>query len=98
VKERSEYLPGRIELVITDKVAVVALEGIEDERFVCLGDLEVRESAAVGKVELSHDCLHAEARLLGVHLDIDGFVGLDADDDLVARNVLEDTGGNVLEM
>lgn len=76
---------------------MVALEGIEDKRFVGLGDLEVGEAAAVGEVEFGHDGLHAETRLLGVHLDVDGFVGLDADDDFVAGDVLEDTGGDVLE-
>jgi len=98
VEERSEDLPGCVKFVVTDKVAVVALEGIEDKGLVGLGDLEVGETAAVCEVELGHDSLHAETGLLGVHLDVDGLVGLNTDDDFVAGNVLEDARGDVLRI
>lgn len=39
--QRSENLPSDIELVVSDKVAVISLEGIENESFVglCRGSL-----------------------------------------------------------
>lgn len=98
VQEGREYPPRSIELVVTHKVRVVALQCVEDESLVGLGDLEVAEATAVGEVELGDGRLHAQAGELGVHLDVDGFVGLDADDELVAGNVFEYAGGDVLEL
>jgi hypothetical protein len=98
VEKRSEDSPTGVKLVVTDKVGVVTLKGIEDERLVGLGDLEVRETTAVGEIQLGNHGLHAQARELRVHLDVHTLVGLNADDKLVAGNVLEDTRGNVLEL
>lgn len=77
---------------------MVALEAVEDERLVGLGNLQVGESSAVREVKLGDDGLHAEAGQLGVHLDIDTLIWLDAHDQLVARNVLEDARGDILEL
>lgn len=98
VQERREDAPGGVQLVVTYKVGVVALEGVQDQGLVGLGDLEVGEAAAVSQVQLGHHRLHGQTRQLGVHLDVDGLVGLDTDNQLVAGNVLEDTRGNVLEL
>lgn len=98
VQERGEDPPAGIQLIVTDEVGVVALQSIQDQRLVGFGDLEVGEAAAVGEVELSHNRLHGQARQLGVHLDVHGLVGLDADNELVARDVLENSGGNVTEL
>ena len=98
VQERREDAPGGVQLVVTHKVGVVALEGVQDQGLVGLGDLEVGEAAAVSQVQLGHHRLHGQTRQLGVHLDVDGLVGLDTDNQLVAGNVLEDTRGNVLEL
>lgn len=77
---------------------MVALERIQDQRLVGLGNLEVGEAAAIGQVELGHHGLHGQTGQLGVHLDIHRLVGLDADDQLVARNILENARGDITEL
>ena len=77
---------------------MVALQGVEDQGFVSFGDLEVGESTAVGQVELGDNGLHAQAGELGVHFDVDRFVGLDPDDELVPGDVLEDAGCDISEL
>ena len=42
--------------------------------------------------------MHAQAGELGVHFDVDRFVGLDPDDELVPGDVLEDAGCDVSEL
>jgi hypothetical protein len=98
VEERSEDSPTGIKLVITDEVGVVTLQGVENKRFVGLGNLQVREAAAVGEIQLGNHGLHAQARELRVHLNVHALVGLDADNKLVAGNVLENARGDVLEL
>jgi hypothetical protein len=98
VQERSENSPAGIEFVVTNKVGMVALESIEDKRFVGLGDLQVGEAAAVGKIELGDDSLHRKTRKLGVHLDVNRLVGLHSDNKLVTGNVLKDSRSDILEL
>lgn len=98
MQERTEDSPAGIKLVVTDKVGVVALESIEDKRFVGLGDLQVGEAAAVGKVELGDNSLHGKTRKLGVHLDVDRLVGLDSDNKFISGDVLEDSRSDILEL
>jgi hypothetical protein len=98
VQERGEDAPGGVQLIITNEVGVVTLEGIQDQGLIGLRDLEVREAAAVGQVQLGHYRLHGQTRQLRVHLDVDGLVRLDTDDQLVAGNILEDTRSHVLEL
>jgi len=98
VQQRREHAPAGIQLVVTNKVGVIALEGIQDQGLVGLGDLEVGEAAAVGQVQLGHHRLHGQTGQLRVHLNVDGLVGLDTDDQLVTRDILEDTRGDVLEL
>ena len=45
-----EDLPARVELVITDEVRVVTLEGVEDQRFIGFRDFEIREAPTIGKI------------------------------------------------
>ncbi len=98
VQQGREYPPARVELVVAHKVRVVALQRVEDERLVGLGDLEVREAAPVRQIELRHHRLHAEAWQLRVHLDVHALVRLHADDELVPRDVLEDARRDILEL
>ncbi len=77
---------------------MVALEGIQDERFVGLWDFEVGKAATVRQIQLGHYGLHAQAGQLRVHLDVDRFVGLYSDDELVAGDVFEDAGCDILEL
>lgn len=98
VQERCEDSPAGVEFVVTDEVGVVALQCVENERFVCLRNLQVGESPPVGKVEFCDDSLHAETGQLGVHLNVNTLVGLHSDDELVSWNVLEDSRGDILEL
>ncbi len=59
-----------VELVVTHKVGVITLQGIEDERLVSLRDLEV-EASTVGQIKFGDDGLHAQPGQLRVHLDVD---------------------------
>ena len=98
VEQRRENTPAGIQFIVTDEVRMVALEGVEDQGLVGFGDLDVGEAAAVGEVEFGGDGVHAEPRQFRVHLDVDGFVGLDADDEFVAGDVFEDARGDVAEL
>jgi hypothetical protein len=46
------HLPGDVQLIVPDKVGVIALERVEYERFVRFGDLGIRETPLVGEVHL----------------------------------------------
>ena len=98
VEERGEDPPAGIKLVVTNEVGVVALEAVEDEGLVGLGDLEVREPPAVGEIQLGNHGLHAKTRKLRVHLHVDTLVGLDADDELISGNILKNTRSDILEL
>lgn len=98
MKERGENSPACIQLIISDKVGVITLQAVKDQRLICLGDLKIRESSAVGQVQFGNNGLHAQARQLRVHFDVDTLVGLDAHHQLVSGNVLENARGHVLEL
>ncbi len=98
VEQGSEHLPASIKLIVTDEVRVVTLESIQDQRLIRFGDLEVGEAAAVGEIQLSDHGLHGESGKLRVHLDVNRLVRLDSDNQLVARDVLEDAGGYITEL
>ena len=98
VKNGGTHLPSMIELVVAHKVGVVALERVEEERLVRLGDLVIREPPLVRQVHLGRQRAHVQAGRLGVQLEVHGLGGLDAQDELVARDVLEDALRDVLEL
>ena len=98
MEQRCEDSPAGIQLIVTDKVRMIALQAVKNERLVGLRDLEVGEASSVGQVKLSDDSLHAQAGKLGVHFDVDTFVGLNAHDQLVAGDVLENARCNILEL
>jgi len=41
VEKRSEYAPGSIQFIVTDKVTVISLERVEKESLVCLRDIQI---------------------------------------------------------
>lgn len=98
VEDGGEDLPRNVQLVVTDKVGGITLERVQDEGLVRLGNLDVGEAVLVRHVELDGDGLGDKAGELVVELEVDGLVGLDAEDEFVARNVGEDTRGDVLEL
>ena len=77
---------------------MVTLERVEDERLVRLGDLIIGEPSLVRQVHFGGERACVEAGCLGIHLQVHGLGGLDAEDELVARDVFEDTLTDVLEL
>lgn len=75
---------------------MIALEGVQDEGFVRLRDLCTLKSALVGQVKFNGDGSSLQSGSLGVHLHVDCLVRLDSDNQLVSRNVGEDSGGDIL--
>lgn len=61
VEERCKDPPACIEFIVSYKVGMIAFKRVEDQRFIRFRDLEVREAAAVGKVEFGHHGLHTQA-------------------------------------
>lgn len=98
MEERAEDPPAGVELVVADEVRVIPLQGVEDQRFVGFRDFDVGETTSVGQVQFRGDCLHAQTGQLRVHLDVDGLVWLDADDELVPRDVLKYARRDVPEL
>lgn len=92
------YLPRNIKLVVADKVRVVAAERVEDEGLVRLGDLRLGEAALVRQVHLRGDRARVQAGCLRVQLEVHGLGWLDAQHELVARDVLENPLRDVLEL
>lgn len=80
------------------KIRVVALQRVEDERLVRLGNLRVRKAPVVRQVHLGRYCARLQPGRLGVHLEVHRLRRLYADDELVARDVLEDALRHVLEL
>jgi hypothetical protein len=87
-----------VELIVAHKVGVIALERVEDERLVRLGDIVFHESPLVRQVHLGWECARVQTRHLAVQLQVHGFGGLNAQDKLVATDVFENTRGDILEL
>lgn len=77
---------------------MIATKRVEDEGLVRLRDLDLREATLVRQVHLGRDRARVQARRLRVQLEVDGLGRLDADDELVAGDVLEDALRDVLEL
>ena len=92
------HLPSVIELIVADKVRVVTLECVEKERLVRLWDLVVREPSLVRQVHVGRQRARVQAGRLGVQLEVHGLGRLDAQNELVARDVFEDALRDVLEL
>lgn len=97
-REQRAHLPSVVELVVAHKIRVVALERVTDERLVRLWDLVVSEPSLVRQVHLGRHRARVQTGLLGVHLEVHGLGGLDTQDELVTRDVLEDALRDVLEL
>jgi hypothetical protein len=94
--DHTTHLPCDVQLVISHKVRVVALEGVQDQSLVSLRDLCLGEPALVSQVQLGRDRPRDQTGRLGVELHVDGLGGLDSDDELITGNVVKDAGGDVL--
>lgn len=80
------------------EVGVIALECVENERLIRLGNLIIRESPFVRQVHLGWECARIQTRHLGVQLQVHGFGGLNSQDEFVATDVFKNTGGDVLKL
>ena len=77
---------------------MVTLQRVQDQAFVRLGDLRVRESLLVGQVHLSWDRERAQTGGLRVELQVNGFGRLNSHDELITADVGEDALCDVLEL
>lgn len=98
VKQRSEDLPGDVQLVITDKVGVVPFESVKDKSLVCLRDFGVGESFLIGEVELDWDRSSCKTGQLCIHFHVNSLGWLNSKDELIAGDVVEDTLCGIFEL
>ncbi len=80
------------------KVGVVSAERVEDKCLVRLWDFCLKEAPFICQIHLRRDGARVQARRLGVQLQVDRLVWLDADDELIARDILEDALCDFLEL
>jgi hypothetical protein len=89
MEQRGEDPPTGIKLIIANKIGMVTFQRIENEGFIGFGNLQIGEPAAISQVKLGHNGLHTQTGQLGIHLDVNGFIGLDSNDELVTWDVFE---------
>ena len=89
------HLPGDVELVVAHEIGVVALERVEDEALVRLGDVLVGETSLVRQVHLNRYRAGVKTRCLRIQLEIDRFAGLDTDDEFISGNIFEYSLSNI---
>lgn len=92
------YLPCNIQLIVPHKVRVVTFQGVQNKRFISLGDLCIGESSLVRQIHLRRHSTGVQAGGFGVQFEVHGLGGLDADDQFVAGDVLEDALCDVFEL
>ena len=77
---------------------MISLQRVQDQTLVRLRDLRVREPPLIRQVHLRRDRQRLQTGRLCVQLEVDGFGGLDADDEFIPADVAEDTLGDVFEL
>ena len=97
VQERREDLPGDLQLVATDEVAVIAANDIQNQPVVRLRQIEV-VFMLVGHVEFLRHRSRLDTGRLHVHLHVDCSVRLHAQHQLVPIRVTEQRARHVLEL
>lgn len=99
VQQRREDLPALFQLIAADKVVLVSLENVENQSFVGVGDVGGSVALGIREVELGNGGVVGVAGGLDHHFHVDGFVGLDADDEFVAgERGVEVVAGYVAEL
>ncbi len=63
-----EDLPARFQLLLADRFGVIALEGVEQQGLIGLGDIGILDRLLIGEIELGFHGAESEAWLFGVHL------------------------------
>ena len=92
------HLPCHIQLVVSHKVGVIALERIQNKHLVRLWDLRVREPPLVCQVHLRRNRPERVSRRLRVQLQIHRFRRLDPHDQLVPRNLCKNTFRHIFKL
>lgn len=77
---------------------MIPLQRIQNQTLIRFWDLQVAEPSPVREIKFCDNGLHAQPGQFGVHFDVDGFVGLDTDDEFVAGDIFEDSGRDVFEL
>ena len=85
-----------IKFIMAHEIRMISLQAVKNERFIRFRNLGLSESPLVCEIHLSRDGTSVETWSLGVQLEVDCFRGLNPDNELVTRNVLEDTLGYIL--
>mmetsp|Transcript_53090 Transcript_53090/g.133708 ORF Transcript_53090/g.133708 Transcript_53090/m.133708 type:complete len:314 (+) Transcript_53090:307-1248(+) len=98
VQHGGEDPPGLAQLVRPHEIPLVAVDAVENEPFVGVGQSVNVESVVQAEVELCLLDLVAEPRLLAVDLHVHRLVRLHLDDELVPRQLAEQTARDVLEL
>jgi len=86
-EEGITHLPSVVELIVAHKVEVIALERVEDERLVRLGDRIFRESPLVLKSISVGSARVVQTGTLVFSFRYTAFGGLNAEDELVAADI-----------
>ena len=66
---------------------MITLERIQDQRFICLGNLGLCESLLVSQVHVDRYGSSLESWQFRVHFHVDCFGGLDAEDELITCDI-----------
>jgi len=77
---------------------MVTPERVQDECLVGPGNFNLCEPAVICEVHLCRYRARVQARRLGVQFQVDRFRRLDADNELVARDIFKDALGDILEL
>lgn len=77
---------------------MITPQGVQNEGFISLGDLRISEPSLVSQIHLGWHCTSVESRRLSIHFEINCLRRLNADDELIARYVLEYSLCDVLEL
>lgn len=92
------HLPSHIQLVISHKISMVTLHSIKNKRLVRFWDRDLSKSSFVRQIHVNWDGTSVKSGRLGIKFQVDRFRGLDSNDKLVSRNILEDSLCDVLEL
>ena len=87
MQHRCENFPRRAQLVVTDEGGLGATQRVQHEAGVGIEQDCVRKARLVGKIEVSRDGSSLQTGFLHIELHVDSLVGLEAHDQLIARDV-----------
>ena len=96
--EQLPYLPSSIQFIVAHKVGVVPFQSVQDQGLISLRDVNIPESTLVRQVHVHGDRLGIQPRSFCVQFQIHRLRWLNANHELVSRNVFEDSRSDILEL